>query len=145
MNVGARIRSIRVENGLSQEDLAAKAGINRTYLSQLENSKSSPTLEVLERIARAMDTAAATLISDPQTAREPEPHYEAESSEMIYSGLQEFLDDERTQLLMSPSSGEIQLLKGIRFLDRFQPSKQFFIDALFDYRRNKSSDESNSE
>jgi len=140
MNIGAKIRSARVEGGLSQEERAVRASINRTYLSQLENSRSSPTLEVLERIAGALDTGAAALIADMPAAREPEPHYQADSSNAIYPGLQELLDDDRTRLLMNPSAEEISILRSIRFLDRFHPSKQFFIDALFEYRRTQNAD-----
>ncbi len=137
MNVGKSIRNARLKVGLSQEELSVRAGINRTYLSQLENSRSSPTLEVLERIAQALDVGAAALIAETPTAREPEPHYEIDLGGDIYPGLQEFLDDERTRLLMNPSPEEIEVLRSIRFLDRFRPSKQFFIDVLFEYRRNK--------
>lgn len=137
MNVGMSIRQARQRVGLSQEELAARAEINRTYLSQLENGRSSPTLEVLERIARALDLGTAALIAETPAAREPEPHYEAEFEIPIYPGLQEFLGDERTHLLMKPTPEEIEVLKSIRFLDRFRPSKQFFIEALFEYRRGR--------
>ena len=135
MNIGTSIRKARLQVQLSQEELAARAGINRTYLSQLENGRSSPTLEVLERIARALDLGAAALITETPAAREPEPHYEIEPETPIYPGLKEFLDDERTRLLMKPTPEEIEVLKSIRFLDRFRPSRQFFIEALFEYRR----------
>jgi transcriptional regulator with XRE-family HTH domain len=137
MNIGARIRDARQRQRLSQGELADRAEINRTYLSQLENGRSSPTLEVLERIARALGVETAELISEAQAAREPEPQYETVVDVPAYQGLQEFLDDERTRLLMKPTPEEIEVLKSIRFLDRFRPSKQFFIEALFEYRRSR--------
>ncbi len=135
MNVGANIRRARQEARLSQEELAAQAGINRTYLSQLENGHSSPTLEILERIARALSLSPSTLIVDAQAAREPQPQYEIEAETVTYVGLQDFLNDERTRLLMKPTPEEIKMLQGIRFQDRFRPSKQFFVDALLEFRR----------
>jgi len=135
MNVGYGIRKARLEARLSQEELASRAGINRTYLSQLENERSSPTLEVLEKIARALNVGASVLISEPSAAREPEPYYESNPDEPIYPGLQEFLNDERSRLLMKPTFEEIEMLKGIRFLNRFSPSKELFIEVLLDYRR----------
>lgn len=135
MNVGSSIRQARLSARLSQEELAASAGINRTYLSQLENSHSSPTLEILDRIARALNLETTTLIAQTQTAREPDPQYETTDSDPIYPGLLDFLSDERTRLLMHPTPDEIEELKRIRFLGRHRPSKQFFIDALFEYRR----------
>ncbi len=137
MNIGARIRDARQRRRLSQGELADRADINRTYLSQLENGRSSPTLEVLERIARALDVETAELISETQAAREPLPRYESVVEEPAYEGLREFLEDERTRLLMKPTPEEIEVLKSIRFLDRFRPSKQFFIEALFEYRRSR--------
>lgn len=137
MNIGARIRSFRQRLHLSQEELADRAEINRTYLSQLENSRSSPTLEILERIARALEVEVTELISEASAAREPEPQSEISHEKPTYSGLQEFLEDERTHLLMKPTPEEIEVLKSIRFLDRFRPSKQFFIEALFEYRRSR--------
>ncbi|TKJ41034.1 hypothetical protein CEE37_05045 [candidate division LCP-89 bacterium B3_LCP] len=136
MNIGPHIRQARVKAQLSQEELAASASINRTYLSQLENGHSSPTLEVLNRIAHALGMDPASLIPETTAAREPDPYYEVTADSVMYPGLQAMLDDERTRLLMKPTPEEIELLKSIRFLDRFKPSKQFFVEALFEYRRN---------
>lgn len=135
MNVGFSIRKARLFARLSQEELAAKAEINRTYLSQLENGRSSPTLDVLERIARALGLSTTELISESQTAREPQPQYQTDPDDPTYPGLLEFLNDERTRLLMKPSPEEIEILRGIRFLNRFSPSKDLFIEVLLDYRR----------
>lgn len=137
MNVGSNIRRIRQDARLSQEELAEAAGINRTYLSQLENGRSSPTLDVLERIARALDVPISALIVDSRVAHEPQPLYESASDEITYPGLREFLEDERTRLLMNPTPDEISLLKSIRFLNRFSPSKDLFIEVLLDYRRQR--------
>lgn len=137
MNVGFSIRKARLIARLSQEELAAKADINRTYLSQLENARSSPTLDVLERIARALGLPTTELISDSQATRERQPQYQADPDDPTYPGLQEFLNDERTRLLMKPSPEEIEILKGIRFLNRFSPSRDLFVEVLLDYRRRK--------
>lgn len=47
---------------MTQERLAAKARISREYLSQLENDRKSPTLEVLLRLCRAMGVSAAEIV-----------------------------------------------------------------------------------
>ncbi|MBU0518376.1 helix-turn-helix domain-containing protein [bacterium] len=137
MNVGSKIKEIRKRCGLSQEELAEGAKINRTYLSQLENSRSSPTVAVLMRIANALEVDAVDLISEAPSAREPGPYYESDLEGATHPGLQAFLDDERTRLLMNPNDEEIQLLKGIRFIDSFKPSKQFFVEVLLEMRRSK--------
>ncbi|GGF46476.1 hypothetical protein GCM10011611_61160 [Aliidongia dinghuensis] len=46
---------MRVLKGLSQENLAVDAGIDRTYVSRLERGLENPTVEVLDRIAKALD------------------------------------------------------------------------------------------
>jgi len=51
---GERVRELRLERGLSQEELAAKAGLHRTAISFIEIAKRSSTLETVERLARAL-------------------------------------------------------------------------------------------
>lgn len=136
MDIGPHIRHARRQAQLSQEELASLAGINRTYLSQLENGRSSPTIDVLNRIARALHIDPASLILKPY-ASEPEPRYETDAEAPAYPGLQEFLRDERTRLLIRPTPEEIEMLRGIRFLNRFSPSKELFIEILLDYRRGR--------
>jgi transcriptional regulator with XRE-family HTH domain len=51
----AWLREQRQAAGLSQEQLAAKAGLHRTYISQLERGIKSPTLDVLAALAVALD------------------------------------------------------------------------------------------
>ncbi|HEX7343167.1 MAG TPA: helix-turn-helix domain-containing protein [bacterium] len=141
MNIGHNIRQARVVARLSQEELAGAAGINRTYLSQLENGHSSPTLDVLGKIARALGMSPTELLADKPSAREPEPQYEVDADTLTYPGLVELLSDQRTRLLMKPSADEIEVLRGIRFLNRFSPSKELFVEILLDYRRRKSEEE----
>ena len=47
MDLGTKIKNIRYNNNLSQEDLAKILKINRNYLSRIETNKSTPTAEVL--------------------------------------------------------------------------------------------------
>lgn len=53
--VGNRIRALRKQRGLSQEKLALKAGIDRTYLAGIETGKCNATLLSLEKVAIALD------------------------------------------------------------------------------------------
>jgi transcriptional regulator with XRE-family HTH domain len=56
------LRLIRQSKRLSQEELAHLADIDRTYVSSLERGVYSPTLDVVERLAKALDTNAAELL-----------------------------------------------------------------------------------
>lgn len=53
--VALRIKKEREIKGLSQEKLALKAGIDRTYLAGIEACKRNPTLESIEKIIKALD------------------------------------------------------------------------------------------
>jgi transcriptional regulator with XRE-family HTH domain len=60
----AWLRELRQAAGLSQEQLAAKAGLHRTYISQLERGIKSPTLDVLAALAEAMDMSLKAFLAD---------------------------------------------------------------------------------
>lgn len=53
-NVGQRIKSLRNEQELSQEKLALKADIDRTYLAGAEQGKRNISLKSLEKIVTAL-------------------------------------------------------------------------------------------
>lgn len=52
--VGLKIKNRRIELDLSQEELAAKANLNRSYISLLEKGKKSLTLKTLDSIRIAL-------------------------------------------------------------------------------------------
>jgi len=51
---GKRVRQVRLEKGFSQEELAHEADSNRTYISDVERGTRNPSIEVVERIAKAL-------------------------------------------------------------------------------------------
>jgi transcriptional regulator with XRE-family HTH domain len=51
---GLRIREIRNQQGLSQLELAERSGLNRSYVSGIEQGKRNVSLEVMEKLARAL-------------------------------------------------------------------------------------------
>lgn len=53
--VGKRIRELRTNMGLSQEKLALKAGIDRTYLAGIETGKRNATITSIEKIVIALE------------------------------------------------------------------------------------------
>jgi transcriptional regulator with XRE-family HTH domain len=57
------IRAIRSELGLSQEQLAAKCGLHRTYIGSLERSERNVSLSTLETLASALDTTVPELLT----------------------------------------------------------------------------------
>ena len=59
---GAVIRRLRVSAGISQEELAARAGLHRTYVSILERGKKSATLDVVAALAEVLGKAPHALV-----------------------------------------------------------------------------------
>ena len=53
--VGEKIRILRQSRGLSQEKLGFKAGLNTSFIGQVERGEKSPTIISLEKIANALD------------------------------------------------------------------------------------------
>lgn len=55
--VGQRIKDLRTEIGISQEKLALKAEIDRTYLAGVENGKRNLSIKSLEKIINALNVS----------------------------------------------------------------------------------------
>ncbi|MCF1749596.1 helix-turn-helix domain-containing protein [Mariniradius sediminis] len=51
---GQRVKTLRKEKGMSQEELAEKSGLNRPYISAIEQGKRNVSLEVMEKLAEAL-------------------------------------------------------------------------------------------
>ncbi len=58
---GRRIRTLRKERGLSQEDLAERSGLDRTYISGIERGVRNVALRNIEALSQALDVALAEL------------------------------------------------------------------------------------
>ena len=64
--VGFSIRRIREQRGLSQEKLAALAGLHRAYIGQIERGEKNVGLKNLEKIAKALELEVRCLVeSEP--------------------------------------------------------------------------------
>jgi transcriptional regulator with XRE-family HTH domain len=61
--VGANLRRLRTRRGLSLEKLAQQSGVSRAMLGQIELGQSAPTINVLWKIARALEVTFSALIS----------------------------------------------------------------------------------
>ena len=57
--LGERIRQLRARAGFSQEELADRAGLPWTYLSDLERGRQTPSLDLLNRVARGLGVTLA--------------------------------------------------------------------------------------
>ena len=62
MIVAANVRRHRTSLALSQEALAAEAGLHRTYIGAIERAERNLSLDNIERLARALKVPAASLL-----------------------------------------------------------------------------------
>ncbi|MBX9615937.1 MAG: helix-turn-helix domain-containing protein [Caulobacteraceae bacterium] len=61
--MGRNIRRVRGAHGLSQEEVAFRAGMKRSYLSELELGRRNPTVRALERLAHALNIDPRDLLT----------------------------------------------------------------------------------
>ena len=62
--VGLNVRNLRNYRGLSQEQLALAAEVDRSYISEIELAKNSASIDVLERIADALGVDPKELFNE---------------------------------------------------------------------------------
>ena len=73
MNIGERLLELRTAKNLSQGDIEKRAGLLRCYLSRVENGHTTPSLETLERWAKALEVEVYQLFFEGEGKPEPVP------------------------------------------------------------------------
>ena len=58
------LRAARLRKGLTQEVLAERAGLHRTYVGSAERGERNVTVETIARLAQALDVSASELLSE---------------------------------------------------------------------------------
>ena len=61
---GLAIKQRRGELGISQEELAFRSGLHRTYISDIERGSRNPSLENIEKLAKALEISISTLFAN---------------------------------------------------------------------------------
>jgi transcriptional regulator with XRE-family HTH domain len=67
---GNRVRELRRKTGLSQEELAFKAGVHRTYLGGIERGERNPSLKNIAALAQALGVTLSDLFSFKSSKRQ---------------------------------------------------------------------------
>lgn len=62
MNIGKQLKLVRQSHKILQKDLAAKAGLDRSYVSKLERGMADPTFSTLQKLASAYDLSVGHLL-----------------------------------------------------------------------------------
>lgn len=60
--IGERIKQLRLQKGVTQQELASKTGINDANIRKYESGRQNPKLETIEKIALALDVSPSVLI-----------------------------------------------------------------------------------
>ncbi|HQE19899.1 MAG TPA: helix-turn-helix transcriptional regulator [Aggregatilineales bacterium] len=64
MDVGKAITRLRVQSGLTKEQLAARAGVSQSSLHYIETGVNSPSVRTLSKIAKALGVSIAELLAN---------------------------------------------------------------------------------
>ena len=70
MDIGHKIKQLRMLNGLTQEELADRSELSKGFISQLENDVTSPSIATLEDLLQCLGTTLSEFFSEePQTQK----------------------------------------------------------------------------
>lgn len=73
--VGPAVRALREQAGFSQEELADRAELDRTYVSGIERGRRNPSVKSLQRVVAALDTSLDVLFVHARTLAEAGPQH----------------------------------------------------------------------
>jgi CheY-like chemotaxis protein len=119
---GAAVRNWRKRLGVSQEELAGRAGLHRTYVCDIERGARNVSLESIEKLARALEITTATLFSYEA------PNSQTETKRITGEGLVDilFVEDD-----LQDAEITMQALKGITNWVQVVYDGQAALDFLF--------------
>lgn len=103
LQLGTRIRALRQARHLTLRDVAERAGVTESFLSQVERDVTSPSIATVQRIARALDLSIAQLFTedaDPGRVVRREAR-----RKVVYPGLQSV-----DEFLTSNLAGRLQVI-----------------------------------
>ena len=85
MDIGAKIKSLRLKNNLTLAELAARCELTTGFLSQLEHNVSSPSIQTLENIVEALGSSLKDFFSEDETRLifKKEDFYQHETNDFI--------------------------------------------------------------
>jgi transcriptional regulator with XRE-family HTH domain len=71
MVIGERLRDLREQKKLSQGDIQNRTGLLRCYISRVENGHTIPSVETLEKMARALEVPLYQLFTEDVQVKKP--------------------------------------------------------------------------
>jgi transcriptional regulator with XRE-family HTH domain len=88
MDIGERLKALRIELGLTQEELADRAELSKGFISQMERDLTSPSIATLEDVLTCLGTDLNTFFSEqerPQVVFSDEDYFVTEEEDMKHT------------------------------------------------------------
>ena len=125
MNIGETIRNYRLQKGMSQGDIEKRTGLLRCYLSRVENGHTVPSLETLEKIARALEVPLYQLFYEDEKTSDMKLRLSVKEEDWAShgKGLRIFTKICRTLGQMSERDRNILLAMAVQFKNGNHPRK----------------------
>ncbi len=85
MVIGDKLKTLREQKNLSQGDIEKRTGLLRCYISRVENGHTVPSVDTLEKLARALEVPMYRLFTDDEHVKKPNIPTEATRSRAVRS------------------------------------------------------------
>ncbi len=136
MRLGERLRLIRKEHGMTLKELSQRADLSVPYLSDMERSIVNPSVDTLQKVAKAYDMKVSSLFIGVEEMEEWQ-------SEIYPEGFSDFLNDPDYKREVNADWRD--LLMRIDFRGKRPSSKREWIELYLYLRRILSPEEDKSE
>ena len=83
--IGKRIRNYRLQQDMSQDDLAEKCGMHPTYIGQIERGEKNATIESISKIASGLNVSLSTLFEHLEEYTETDNNYPSIAYNLVQS------------------------------------------------------------
>jgi transcriptional regulator with XRE-family HTH domain len=117
MDIGTRVRSIRIQQRRTLDDLAHACGCSKSLLSKIETSKVIPAVATLSKIAKALGTRVSVLLEDGQETSpaltsnmigKPEAFVATSKGYAIYAVAPHFTNKKMQPVLIYDRKGQVK-------------------------------------
>ena len=85
MVIGEKLKALRAQKNLSQGDMEKRTGLLRCYISRVENGHTVPSVDTLEKMARALEVPMYRLFTDEDHVKKPNLPLESIRSRRVNS------------------------------------------------------------
>lgn len=143
--IGTKVRELRQKNRYTLQDLAARSGLSKPFLSQIENDHAVPPVGTLLKLARALNVTLSHFFEDEQTAEkisvtraherarlERRPHHQEGEVQYIYESLESKKIDKHMEpfLVEFPALGTEDMV----FMSHAGEEFMYLIDGKLEFR-----------